>query len=98
MPLCSPCTTMALPWRTPPLCETGYTKRLRTFSAVTLGAPPNPAGIVRGGLKTLTLYLFFPVGMIATLATLFFNKRRQMGHDLMSRTAVVDEKFINHEA
>jgi uncharacterized RDD family membrane protein YckC len=72
--------------------------RIRSVSTVTLGAPPIMAGIVRGGLKTLTLYLFFPIGMIATLATLFFNKRRQMGHDMMSRTAVIDEKFVNTQA
>ena len=69
--------------------------RIRSVSTVTLGVPPIMAGIVRGGLKTLTLYLFFPLGMIATLATLFFNKRRQMGHDPMSRTAVIDEKLVN---
>lgn len=72
--------------------------RIRSVSTVTLGAPPIMAGIVRGGLKTLTLYLFFPLGMIATLAALFFNKRRQMGHDMMSRTAVIDEKFVNMES
>jgi uncharacterized RDD family membrane protein YckC len=52
---------------------------------------------VRGGLKTLTLFLFFPFAMFATLAALFFNRRRQMGHDLMSRTAVIDEKFVNQQ-
>ncbi|MGZ0656590.1 RDD family protein [Coraliomargarita sp. W4R53] len=72
--------------------------RIRTVSTVTLGAPPIMSGIVRGGLKTLTLYLFFPVGMITTLATLFFNKRRQMGHDMMSRTAVIDEKLVNMQS
>lgn len=71
--------------------------RIRSVSTVTLGNPPIMAGIVRGGVKTLTLYLFFPLGMIATLAALFFNKRKQMGHDLMSRTAVVDEKYANLE-
>jgi hypothetical protein len=69
--------------------------RIRSVSTVTLGTPPIMSGIVRGGLKTLTLYLFFPLGLIATLATLFFNKRRQMGHDMMSRTAVIDEKLVN---
>jgi uncharacterized RDD family membrane protein YckC len=69
--------------------------RIRSVSTVTLGAPPIMAGIVRGGLKTLTLYLFFPFIMIATLAALFFNRRRQMGHDLMSRTAVIDEKYVD---
>ena len=71
--------------------------RIRSVSTVTLAPPPIMAGIVRGGLKTLTLYLFFPFGMIATLAALFFNRRRQMGHDLMSRTAVIDEKFVNSQ-
>ena len=69
--------------------------RIRSVSTVTLSKPPIMAGIVRGGLKTLTLYFFFPIGMIATLVTLFFNKRRQMGHDMMSRTAVIDEKMVN---
>ncbi|MDQ8193978.1 RDD family protein [Coraliomargarita sp. SDUM461004] len=69
--------------------------RIRSVSTVTLSPPPIMSGIVRGGLKTLTLYLLFPFGMIATLAALLFNKRRQMGHDMMSRTAVIDEKLIN---
>jgi len=72
--------------------------RIRSVSTVTLGAPPIMSGIVRGGLKTLTLYLFFPFGMIATIAALFFNKRRQMGHDMMSRTAVIDEKLVNMQS
>ena len=71
--------------------------RLRTVSTVTLGAPPILTGIVRGGLKTVALFFIFPLALIATLGALFFNKRRQMGHDLLSRTAVVDEKFVNLE-
>ena len=70
--------------------------RIRSVSTVTLDKPPIMAGIIRGGLKTLTIYFFFPIGMIATLVTLFFNKRRQMGHDMMSRTAVIDEKLVNN--
>lgn len=69
--------------------------RIRSVSTITLGNPPIVAGIVRGGLKTLTLYLPLYIGMIATLVALFFNKRKQMGHDLMSRTVVVDEKYAN---
>lgn len=69
--------------------------RIRSVSTVTLGHLPIMAGIVRGGLKTLTLYLFFPIGMFATLMALRFNKRKQMGHDMLSRTAVIDEKFVN---
>lgn len=71
--------------------------RIRSVSTVTLSYPPIMSGIVRGGLKTLTLYLFFPVGMIATLVALRFNRRKQMGHDLLSRTAVIDEKFVHPE-
>ncbi|MFQ3224804.1 MAG: putative RDD family membrane protein YckC [Lentimonas sp.] len=69
--------------------------RLRSISTVTMGTPPIMAGVVRGGLKTLTLFLAFPIALLATLGTLFFNKRRQMGHDLLSRTAVIDEKYLN---
>jgi uncharacterized RDD family membrane protein YckC len=68
--------------------------RIRSVSTATLGKLPIMAGIIRGGLKTLTVYFFFPIAMIATLVTLFFNKRRQMGHDMMSRTAVIDEKLL----
>ena len=66
-----------------------------SVSTVNLSSPPIMAGIVRGGLKTLTIYLFFPLGMLATLATLCFNKRGQMGHDLISRTVVIDEKYLD---
>jgi uncharacterized RDD family membrane protein YckC len=69
--------------------------RLRSISTVTMGTPPVMAGIVRGGLKTLTLFFAFPIALLATLGALFFNKRRQMGHDLLSRTAVIDEKYLN---
>lgn len=71
--------------------------RIRSISTVTLGYLPIMTGVVRGGLKTLTLYLFFPVGMFATLLALRFNKRKQMGHDMLGRTAVIDEKFVNIE-
>jgi len=69
--------------------------RLRTISTVTLGPPPIFAGIVRGGSKTLILFFYFPFGLLLALGALFFNKRRQMAHDLFSRTAVVDEKSVN---
>jgi uncharacterized RDD family membrane protein YckC len=69
--------------------------RLSSISTITMGTPPIMAGIVRGGLKTLTLFLAFPIALLATLGALFFNKRRQMGHDLLSRTAVIDEKYLN---
>jgi uncharacterized RDD family membrane protein YckC len=69
--------------------------RIRSVSLITLGAPPVLAGIVRGGLKAITIFWIFPVMLVATFSALFFNKRRQLGHDLFSRTAVVDEKYVN---
>ncbi|MFU8847362.1 MAG: RDD family protein [Opitutales bacterium] len=66
--------------------------RIRSISTVTLGPPPIFAGIVRGGLKTVTLFWLFPIAFAATFVALFFNKRRQLGHDLCARTAVIDEK------
>jgi len=72
--------------------------RLRSISTVTMSTPPVMAGIVRGGLKALTLFLAFPIALLATIGALFFNKRRQMGHDLLSRTAVIDEKYLNMPA
>lgn len=69
--------------------------RIRSVSTITLGAPPILSGIIRGGLKTVTLFWLFPVAFAATFFALFFNKRRQLGHDLCARTAVVDEKYVN---
>ena len=69
--------------------------RLKSVSTVTLGPPPFTAGIVRGGMKTILLFWLFPVLLVANFIALFFNKRRQLGHDWMSRTAVVDEKYLN---
>ena len=69
--------------------------RLRSISTVTLGPPPVLSGIVRGGLKTILLFWIFPLLFAANFIALFFNKRRQLGHDWFSRTAVVDEKYLN---
>jgi uncharacterized RDD family membrane protein YckC len=68
--------------------------RLRTVSTVTLEQPQIMTGIIRGGLKTMALFFAFPLLLIATFVPLFFNTRRQMGHDLLSRTAVIDEKYV----
>ncbi|MEM7792583.1 MAG: RDD family protein [Verrucomicrobiota bacterium] len=67
--------------------------RIRTVSTVTLDKPPVFIGIVRGGTKTFLI--FFPLAALLNLFALFFNKRKQMGHDLLSKTAVIDEKFVN---
>lgn len=69
--------------------------RIRSISTVTLGPLPILAGITRGGLKTLVLFWLFPLAFAATFLALLFNKRRQLGHDLFARTAVVDEKYAN---
>lgn len=69
--------------------------RLKSVSTVTLGPPTLIAGIVRGGMKTILLFWIFPILFIINFIVLFFNKRRQLGHDWMSRTAVIDEKYLN---
>ncbi len=68
--------------------------RLRSISTVTLGPPPAMSGIVRGGLKTIALFWIFPIIFAVNFITLFFNKRRQLAHDRLSRTAVIDEKYL----
>jgi uncharacterized RDD family membrane protein YckC len=68
--------------------------RLRSINTITLSQPSVFSGIVRGGLKTIMLFSFGIFGWAAMLVPLFFNKRRQMGHDLLSRTAVIDEKHL----
>ena len=69
--------------------------RLRTVSTVTLGHPTLFTGILRAGIKTISLLSVFPVLLIASLIALRFNRRRQMGHDLLNRTVVVDEKRMH---
>ncbi len=68
--------------------------RLRTVSTITLGPPNLVTGLIRGGMKTAALFFLPPLALTATLIALFFNRRRQMGHDLLSRTVVVDEKRL----
>lgn len=69
--------------------------RLTSVSTITLGKPSFFSGIVRGGIKTAALFFFFPFALMATLAPMWFNRRRQMGHDLVARTVVVDEKHMH---
>lgn len=81
------------------LSTSGYTLgkracRLRTVSTVTLGNPNIFTALVRGMTKTAGLLFFSFLGWLAILLPIFFNKRRQMGHDLLNRTVVVDEKRI----
>ena len=68
---------------------------IRSVSTITLGHPPIFTGIVRGGLKTTSIFIVFPISAPITLVALFFNKRGQFLHDLLSRTAVVDERSIH---
>lgn len=68
------------------------TFRLRTVGTVTLGPATFFTGVLRAGLKTFLLFYFFPVILILNLIAMRFNKRGQTGHDLLSRTVVVDEK------
>ena len=71
---------------------------IRTVSTVTLGTQPILTGIIRGGIKTTLIFVLFPISALLTLIGLMFNKRRQMLHDLLSRTAVVDERKMKiHE-
>ena len=69
--------------------------RLRTISTITLSPPPFVTGVIRGGLITAVFFFIPPVGLVASVSTLLFNKRRQMGHDLLSRTIVIDEKILS---
>ncbi|MGJ8652278.1 MAG: RDD family protein [Opitutaceae bacterium] len=68
---------------------------IRTVSTVTLGTQPIMTGIVRGGLKTLTVFVIYPFSTPLALIGLLFNKRSQLVHDLASRTAVIDERKVD---
>ena len=51
--------------------------------------------MVRGGVKAVALFWLFPLTLIATCGPVFFNRRRQLGHDLFARTTVIDETFVD---
>ena len=68
------------------------TFRLRSISTITLGPVSVFNGIFRAGLKTILFFYFFPVLLTGALLATCFNRRKQAGHDLLSRTVVVDEK------
>lgn len=71
--------------------------RLRTVSMISLGNPSLFTAVFRAGAKAITVLSFFPILLIASLVTMRFNKRRQMGHDLLNRTVVVDEKRMQQQ-
>ena len=66
--------------------------RLRSISIVTMEKPFFFSAVARTGLKTFCL--LFPLLMVITIIAFGFNRRRQMGHDLLCRTAVVDERYL----
>jgi uncharacterized RDD family membrane protein YckC len=73
------------------------TCRLRSINTVNLGSLTVFGAIVRAGIKSAAIFFLSPLGLVATFLALLFNKRRQLGHDLLSRTAVIDEKHLKTE-
>lgn len=67
--------------------------RLRTISIITMEKPFLASAIIRAAIKALAM--LYPLVLFATMIFLRFNKRRQMGHDLLSHTAVVDERYLS---
>ena len=67
--------------------------RLRTISVVTMQKPFFFSTVARSGIKAFAI--LSPFILFATIIILKFNKRRQMGHDLLCRTAVVDERYLS---
>ncbi|HAV13122.1 MAG TPA: hypothetical protein DCX06_06495 [Opitutae bacterium] len=66
---------------------------IRVVSTVTLGAQPFFTAVVRGGLKSMisVFFILSPLTIVVPLISLLFNKRKQLLHDILSRTAVIDE-------
>lgn len=67
--------------------------RLRTISVITMQKPFFFSTVVRAGIKSFAV--LSPFILFATVIFLKFNKRRQMGHDLLCHTAVVDERYLS---
>lgn len=68
--------------------------RLRTINIITMSRPFAFSTIARSGIKAIAL--LYPAVLIATIIAIKFNKRGQMGHDLLCRTAVVDERYLSN--
>ena len=67
--------------------------RLRTISLITLDKPHPLPALLRSFLKALAL-IFLPVLALVLVLPLFNRRRRLLGHDLLCRTVVIDERNI----
>jgi uncharacterized RDD family membrane protein YckC len=67
--------------------------RLRTISLITLEKPRPLPALLRSFLKALSL-LFLPVLAVVLILPLFNRRRHLLGHDLLCRTIVIDERNI----
>ena len=67
--------------------------RLRTISVVTMQKPFLFSAICRAGIKAFSM--LSPFIFLATTIALKFNRRRQMGHDILCHTAVIDERYLS---
>lgn len=66
--------------------------RIRVVNARTLQPPGLFDSILRSGLKTFSLLAWFPVFTL-NFFIMFFTKKAQAGHDLLSRTIVIHNEI-----
>lgn len=66
--------------------------KIRVVNATTLQPPGLFDSILRSGLKTFSLLAWFPVFTI-NFFLMFFTKKAQAGHDLLSRTIVIHNEI-----
>lgn len=72
--------------------------RICTISTQSLDFLPTILGILRGGIKTIAIFFFPHITIPLTVIFVAFNKRMQMGHDLICKTVVIDQKHVKEEA
>ncbi|PWU05503.1 MAG: hypothetical protein C5B43_03275 [Verrucomicrobia bacterium] len=71
--------------------------KIRVVNANTLRTPSFFESILRSGLKTFSLLAWFPVFTL-NFFIMFFTKHAQAGHDLLTRTIVIQNDSAQEES
>lgn len=69
------------------------TFRLSVVHMLSLGPPDLPTAFIRSILKTICLFTLFPIALISFFLV-FFIKFKRAGHDLVSKTIVIEDNSM----
>lgn len=69
------------------------TFRLSVVHMQSLGPPDLPSAFLRSILKTICLFTLFPIALV-NFFLVFFLKFRRAGHDVISKTIVIEDNSV----